>query len=65
LGYRVAERALRPPEEQEKPVCQLGLCDGGGELRENGKYRPGNCVAGQKLSPRVREMMEVLNRGAA
>ena len=63
--HRAVERALSTPEPEEKPICELELCDGGGELRENGKYRPCDCAVGQQLSPKVREMMEALNRGAA
>ncbi|HEY3936739.1 MAG TPA: helix-turn-helix domain-containing protein [Bryobacteraceae bacterium] len=63
--YRTIERTLVSPEPEEQPVCELGLCEGVGELFENGKYRPCDCAAGQRLSPKVREMMETLNRGAA
>lgn len=63
--YRAYEASLRAPEPEEKPICELGLCTGGGELFEDGKYRPCDCTAGQRLSPQVREMMEALNRGAA
>jgi hypothetical protein len=62
--YRAVERSLSPAAPEERPMCELGLCNGGGELRENGKYRPCDCVAGQALLPKVREMMEILNRGA-
>jgi hypothetical protein len=63
--YRAYEQALCAPGPEEHPVCEFGLCGGGGELFENGKYRPCDCAAGQALSPKVREMMDVLNRGAA
>lgn len=63
--YREIERSLVAQPEPEKALCELGLCSGGGELCEGGIYRPCDCEAGKKLSPQVREMMEILNRGAA
>ena len=62
-SLRVIERSLGAQELEERPICELGLCNGGGELRENGKYRPCDCAAGGQLSLKVREMMEALNVG--
>jgi len=63
--YRAMERTLSPQEPEEKAICELGLCDGGGELSENGEYRPCDCPAGQNLSPKVRELMEQMRQGVA
>jgi hypothetical protein len=62
---REIERSLVSQEDAEKPVCPIGMCNGWGELYEAGVYRPCGCAAGQRLSPKVREIMEILNRGAA
>jgi len=63
--YRAMERTLSSPEPGERAICELGLCNGGGELPENGKYRPCDCAAGQNLSPKVRDLMEQLRQSVA
>jgi hypothetical protein len=62
---RAVERSLSPQEPEERPICELSLCDGGGELRENGKYWPCDCAAGQSLSPQVKELMEQMRQSVA
>ena len=63
---RAVERALSAPKpEAPRPVCELGLCTGGGELCEAGGWRPCDCTAGRNLSPKVKELMEQMRQGVA